>query len=228
MVAEAVRCIFCKADSGGSTSVEHIIPESLGNEAHTLPPGVVCDRCNNYFGLKIEKPLLDSGTFRFLRGAMRIPSKKGRVPRVPNPDDRRLPEYRLTARFIGKVGLEALARTFLRVDGWNDEIVDKEELDALRAFVRFGRGQEWPFCFRPIYPMNAVFHDGKEYYEVLHEYDLLYTLNMQMYVVLAILGVEFAMNLAEPELRGYFEWLAQHDYASPLYTDFREEWQPIG
>ncbi|HET8891812.1 MAG TPA: HNH endonuclease [Candidatus Angelobacter sp.] len=28
------RCIFCKNDSSGSRSIEHILPESLGNKEH--------------------------------------------------------------------------------------------------------------------------------------------------------------------------------------------------
>ena len=59
-----MRCVFCKADSSQSRSVEHIIPESLGNTAHTLPRCVVCDQCNGYFARKIEKPVLDSGMFQ--------------------------------------------------------------------------------------------------------------------------------------------------------------------
>ena len=36
-----MRCIFCKKDSSNSRSVEHIPPESLSNEEHTLPAGIV-------------------------------------------------------------------------------------------------------------------------------------------------------------------------------------------
>jgi hypothetical protein len=75
-----LRCIFCKTESSASRSVEHIIPESLGNTKAVLPPGVVCDSCNNYFARKIEKPLLDTPYFRNLRGRQRIDSKRGRVP----------------------------------------------------------------------------------------------------------------------------------------------------
>jgi HNH endonuclease len=73
-------CLFCKCDTTGSRSVEHIIPESLGNTRSTLPPGVVCDRCNNYFARKVEKPLLESIDLASLRFHQRIPSKRGRIP----------------------------------------------------------------------------------------------------------------------------------------------------
>jgi len=77
-----VRCIFCKLDSGGSRSVEHIVPESLGNKHHVLPPGVVCDKCNNYFARKVEKPFLDSPAVRSLRFHQAVPSKANRIPEM--------------------------------------------------------------------------------------------------------------------------------------------------
>ena len=77
-----MRCIFCKKDSSKSRTIEHIIPESLGNKDHILPPGVVCDHCNNYFARKIEQPLLDSEYFRHSRFRNVVYSKKGRVPTI--------------------------------------------------------------------------------------------------------------------------------------------------
>jgi hypothetical protein len=62
-----MRCIFCKQDSKDSKTIEHIIPESLGNKDHILLSGVVCDKCNNYFGLKVEKPLLETDYFKQAR-----------------------------------------------------------------------------------------------------------------------------------------------------------------
>jgi hypothetical protein len=77
-----MRCIFCKNDSSSSVSREHIIPESLGNTMHTLPPGVVCDACNNYFSRKVEKPFLESESVRALRFEQALVSKKGKIPRL--------------------------------------------------------------------------------------------------------------------------------------------------
>lgn len=77
-----MRCIFCKFDSAGSRSVEHIIPESLWNTKQILPPGVVCDKCNNYFSRKVEKQFLGSPEIERLRFHQAIPSKKGRIPPI--------------------------------------------------------------------------------------------------------------------------------------------------
>lgn len=73
-------CIFCRDNTSTSRSVEHVIPESLGNTTLTLPRGVVCDKCNNYFARKIEKPLLGSAEIIALRFHQRIPSKKKIIP----------------------------------------------------------------------------------------------------------------------------------------------------
>jgi len=75
-----MNCLFCKCNSDDSKSVEHIIPESLGNKEHILPKGLVCDKCNNYFATKIEKVLLDQPYFRSVRHRREIESKKGLIP----------------------------------------------------------------------------------------------------------------------------------------------------
>lgn len=77
-----MRCIFCKQDSSDSRSVEHIIPESIGNKLHVLHPGIVCDKCNNYIAREVEKPFLEHDTIRLLRFEEGILSKKGRIPSI--------------------------------------------------------------------------------------------------------------------------------------------------
>lgn len=71
-------CIFCHKDSSLSKSVEHIIPESLGNKEHILPKGYVCDACNHYFSVKIESQLLAQPYFVSMRRRNDIRTKKGK------------------------------------------------------------------------------------------------------------------------------------------------------
>jgi len=75
-----MRCIFCKVCSDHSRSREHIVPESLGNLTHILPPGVVCDSCNNYLSREVEGPFLNSEAVKLLRFDQAIPSKRGKIP----------------------------------------------------------------------------------------------------------------------------------------------------
>lgn len=74
-----MNCIFCHKDSSTSKSVEHIIPESLGNKLHILPKGYVCDEYNNYFARKIEKGLLEAPYFVSARFRNEILTKKNKL-----------------------------------------------------------------------------------------------------------------------------------------------------
>lgn len=83
MLGVNMRCIFCKINSSDSKSVEHILPESLGNSMHVLPKGIVCDKCNNYFSRKVERLVLENLYFRTLRSEQGVLSKKKRMAKVP-------------------------------------------------------------------------------------------------------------------------------------------------
>ncbi|WP_404985680.1 HNH endonuclease [Chryseobacterium sp. M5] len=75
-----MNCIFCNKNSDNSRSIEHIIPQSLGNTKNILDKGIVCDSCNNYFSTKIEKDVLDLPYFRSLRNRNNILTKKKKIP----------------------------------------------------------------------------------------------------------------------------------------------------
>ena len=85
--------------------------------------------------------------------------------------------------------------------------------------MRFNKGSEsWPFAYRTLYPVNAIFNDEDQTFEVLHEYDLLYIRGYELYIILVLFGVEFAMNLGGRVLAGYKNWLEENDLKSPLYV----------
>lgn len=261
------RCIFCKSPDRGYTSREHIVPESLGNTEHTLPPGVVCDWCNNYFARKVESPILNAAFFVQARNRNVIPNKRNRVPAIdvlsfPCPlhlqlaastDGERsicaadeadndafietiqkgrafsvvfpvteLPSGRPFARFLAIMAIEAWAAKILHENGdLAADLIDKPELDEIRRFARFGDGVEtWPYSTRRLYAESHRFMDVDGImFDVLHEYTLLYTDRMELYFVIAILGIEFAINLGGPELDGYNIWLNQNSGRSPLYPN---------
>lgn len=262
--SNTMHCIFCKADSTSSRSVEHVIPESLGNIEHTLRAGVVCNKCNNYFAHSVEEPLLSDPYFREKRFQSIVLSKKGQPPRVlgihmpgstavevfPNmdgsgisvgvanaSDERRWitslhntnegrliipkplhPDEQLMSRFLAKVALECLTLRLVNIEGGQEEITSKVELDPIRNYARRGGSKVWPFHARPLYAHDFVFSGvNGEDYEVLHEWTLLYEDPGTLYLILAIFGVEYAMNMGEPETETYKEWLRKNANRSHLY-----------
>ncbi|MCH5142449.1 MAG: hypothetical protein J1G07_01875 [Clostridiales bacterium] len=84
------KCPFCNSDliysnsnqneEINTTSEEHIIPKSLGNDILVLKKGIVCDKCNNYFALNIEKPFLEMEPIKLIRAYHLIESRKKKVP----------------------------------------------------------------------------------------------------------------------------------------------------
>jgi len=197
-----MRCIFCKSKSEESRTIEHIIPESMGNLEHVLPAGVICDGCNHYFGRKVERPLLETSLFRHLRAGMQVQNKRGRIPYGEITGSIEMPSYRLMGRFLAKVGLEVIAFKTLEVEDWNKEIVENPVLDELRNYARYNIGPDWPFKFRTLHPVNAIFSEGQELYEVLHEFNILVTKRQEFYIVLSLFGVEMVLNLGTRSLDG--------------------------
>lgn len=120
-----MKCIFCKCDSSQAKSIEHIIPESLGNKGSILPRGAVCDRCNNYFATKIEKRVLESGEFQYLRFHQSIKNKAGRTPEIEG--------------FIGPHKVK------FRAEGWPFQfnfILSEDSYDALESYLKTEAGRK--------------------------------------------------------------------------------------
>ena len=126
------------------------------------------------------------------------------------------------SRFLAKVALEVLANQLSGISGALQEIVERKDFDIIRNYARIGVPNiVWPINIREIYPENHKFidRDTGKVYEMLHEYKLLYTELQELYLVTVIFGIEYAINIAGPEIDGYIEWLKQHDSKSPLYMD---------
>ncbi len=73
------KCIFCLREGDVFHTIEHIIPESLGNTTDILD-GAICDQCQNYFGKEIENYILSKTPFGFWRTIAGTKNKKGKIP----------------------------------------------------------------------------------------------------------------------------------------------------
>lgn len=254
-----MRCIFCQRPSAGSRSIEHIVPESLGNTLYTLPAGIVCDACNNYSARKVEAPFLNSGAVQSLRAMQAVPKKNGRlvgldgallpghqatvyfpsgrmpILYVPSGDALREliggsvtdfvfptrpgpPDDHVTSRMLAKMALEALAHKGIESNLSMDFLHD-HQFDPLRRHAKIGTPSEkWPHSIRRIYDSNTgrVEPTG-EIIQRVHEFIILWTEHSEMFFVVALFGLEFAINMGEPDISGYERWLRQNNGGSPLY-----------
>lgn len=76
------KCIFCLSETAEFTTDEHILPESLGGK-QLLSSGLVCNKCQNYFGIKVEKPALTEHPFNIVRLHLAVPNKRKRPIAIP-------------------------------------------------------------------------------------------------------------------------------------------------
>ena len=261
-----IKCIFCKSPSHTSKSVEHIIPESLGSKKKVLAKGIVCDSCNQYFALKVEKPILSHESFRNVRAYYQVPSKKGRIPSVvgviagteikvafklnkdksidlqpENENDREQfnkfynkdvvdfppllfpinvdPPKKEMARFLAKMALEALVFQYDAKKEWIDIVIESTHYDLIREFARFGRSfREWPFHQRRVFPEETqMLHpDTGHWVQVGFGHDIMVTSHPETYFVFLYYGVEYAINIGGPSIKGYERWLEENNNISPL------------
>jgi len=73
-------CLFCLSFDNPFTSEEHILPRGLGNVLKILPPGIVCDRCNNGELARLDEILTNFDPIKFLRVFHGIENRDGKVP----------------------------------------------------------------------------------------------------------------------------------------------------
>ncbi|GFO78581.1 HNH endonuclease [Lactococcus lactis] len=273
-----MKCIFCKKENTHTKSVEHIIPESLGNYTFILPKGMVCDKCNHYFSIKIEKPFLEQDTIKKLRFTEGIPNKRGKIPPfpiiMPNANDAILkkritskgkleshifyipksnpeipeskanfliiPQYsqeidfkniNQVAKFIAKIAVESLALRFSKTEESYNYFLNNPDFNSIINYVRFGTPQNWKVHIRRIYESSKKWSDERgENFQIVHESDFLFVDDQikpkddeyfyeELFFVVVLWGIEFAINMYGPKIDGYINWLKDNDYKSPLYTE---------
>jgi len=74
-MVEIMKCIFCESNNEAK-SVEHIVPESLGNKHYILEKGKICEKCNTNFS-KFENVALTKSILLMERSRYGNKTKKG-------------------------------------------------------------------------------------------------------------------------------------------------------
>ena len=71
-----MNCIFC-GNPVLKNSIEHIVPESMGNKTYILDLGSICEKCNNSFS-NFESKALSRGILALARSMSGFATKKGK------------------------------------------------------------------------------------------------------------------------------------------------------
>ena len=130
------------------------------------------------------------------------------------------PSDSVIARFLAKVALESMAQRLVNFPDGLAYLCDEHQLDPLRNYARVGSANAWPVHVRTIYGADDYSVDGNgRRIQIVHESDFLVTPVGEWYFVLAIFGVEFAINIGHPSSEGYVQWLEANRGLSPLYTE---------
>jgi len=124
------------------------------------------------------------------------------------------------SRFLAKIGVEALVKIAVEVEGGLESIANNPGLKPIIDYFRFNRGTVyWPYSARPLYNEGCLFFDAlsNSHYEVLHEYMLFQTEPNIWHLAVCIFGYEYVINLVEPEIQSYSDWMLDKNNISPLY-----------
>jgi hypothetical protein len=124
---------------------------------------------------------------------------------------------KVVSRFLAKVAVEAMAAKLLTEPALLASFIEDDALDPLRGHARRGIGT-WPFNIRRIYREDACWIDQEgSYRQVKWELDFHRTRRGELYLILAVFGLELVLNVGGPAVDGYREWLWANGFASPLY-----------
>lgn len=135
------------------------------------------------------------------------------------------------SRFIAKIAVELFAFQLLKTGDNLDEFIDDEVFEHIRSFARYGKPNEvWPCNIRRIYhpqkrwpeeeePDNNITFEGM-FFSILpkgYKKGHRHPVPGSFICVLAIWGIEFAINMSAPSIEDYQNWLIDNGNISPLH-----------
>lgn len=139
-----------------------------------------------------------------------------------NTDKRLLEENIFVSRLLAKMAVEYF---IYRCGGEDDvcEYVGSDEIfKSIREYARYGSRKIWKYNARRIYARHAAY-DGDPFTAINWEADLLFLGNGEVYFVIAMYGIEYAINMGGSYIDGYKYWLENNNFRSPLYLSPQEK-----
>jgi len=140
-----------------------------------------------------------------------------------------IPDGPGVSRFMAKVAVEFMAQRLLIRSELLDGFIDDQTIEPLRLHARRGQPRAWPVHRRRISESSQQWsYETNANTQMVHESDFIFLDSGTLYFVLALFGMEYAINCAEREVNKYETWLESHGGVSPLYYGKNEnpEGQP--
>jgi len=99
-----------------------------------------------------------------------------------------------------------------------------EALDPVRRYVRIGeQPSTWGYSRRRLYAHDALFRENSDVYEVLHEFDFVYTEDKRLFFFLAIFGGEYGIDMSVPDPASCFDFLEQQNVSANFCAPFEAQ-----
>lgn len=111
--------------------------------------------------------------------------------------------------------------------------VENDKLKSLREYARYGKGDYWAYSQRRIASEGDLEYNQEEnkIYERLHQMTFFIKehehipngcVMAEIYFVMEIAGIEYAICISDPDISGYKQWVNENENQSPL-DDKREK-----
>lgn len=120
------------------------------------------------------------------------------------------------SRLLAKMAVEF----FVHKCGSSQEICEyvstDEIFDSIRNYARYGSRKMWDYNVRRVYARDEAY-EGDPFSAINWEADFMFLGNGEVYFIIAMYGIEYAINMGGSTVEGYTYWLKENNYRSPLY-----------
>lgn len=157
-----MSCIFC-GEPVVNLSIEHIVPESLGNIDYILEPGRICAECNNSFS-DFEDKALSKTMLGFERSRLGVATKKGKAAQAQSHNIKFVGDKKFRKNVVTIYGLDETNIESVGKDGsLTIKIMDFDKSDMATSKLLLKIGLESLYqSQRAIFKANS-FKDLKDY-----------------------------------------------------------------
>lgn len=125
------------------------------------------------------------------------------------------------SRLIAKMAVEAFVYKCGSSNGVCEYVLNDEIFKKIREYTRLGGREMWPYSARRIYSRNESYK-GDPFSSVNWEFDFLFLENGEVYFIIVMHGIEYAINMIISNIEGYRNWLENNSNRSPLYISVEE------